>query len=81
MSIILPEQLITELIIENEKLKFELEQAQKDIKDFEVLAIEWKLGYEKMKNSLEIQIKHLNQIIEEKDDEYRVLQDRFYGED
>lgn len=60
-KVISPELLITKLTDENEKLKKELEQAQKDIKDFEVLAIEWKDGFNKMKRSLEIKIKHLEQ--------------------
>lgn len=60
-----PELLITQLIDENEKLKKELEQAQKDIKDFEVLAVEWKDGYNKMKRSLEIKIEHLEQTLQE----------------
>lgn len=64
-----PELLITQLNDENEKLKKELEQAQKDIRDFEVLAIEWKSGYDRMKQSLEIKITHLEQTIEELENE------------
>ncbi len=60
-----PELLITKLTDENEKLKKELEQAQKDIKDFEALAVEWKDGYNRMKRSLEIKITHLEQTIED----------------
>lgn len=70
-----PEQLITELTLENKKLKEELEQAKKDIKDFEVLAIEWKLGYSKMERNLEIKIKHLEQTLEEYKEEIEFLEE------
>ena len=63
------EQVITELMIENKKLRDELEEAKSDILDFEKLGIEWKSGYDKMKTSLEIKIKHLQQTIEEMEKE------------
>ena len=70
-----PELLIAKLTDENEKLKKELEKAQKDIKDFEVLAVEWKDGYNKMKRDLEIRLEHAAQINQALRLEMKDLQD------
>ena len=48
-----------------EKLKAELEIAQKDIADFELLAVEWRKGYEKLKQKYNIEVSNLKQEIEE----------------
>ena len=65
MTYISPELLITELTDKNEKLTRELEEGQQLIKDFESLALVWQSNYNKMKRDLEIEIKHLEQTIEE----------------
>jgi hypothetical protein len=66
-----PEILINALQKENERLKEELEQAQKDIHDFEVLAIEWKKGHTALERAHKIKIMEYKQIIEELEDEIR----------
>jgi predicted RNase H-like nuclease (RuvC/YqgF family) len=66
---ICPEQLISNLQEENQRLKEELEQAQTDIKDFEVLAVEWKSGYSKLNTKHSIAIQEKDQIIKELQDE------------
>jgi hypothetical protein len=60
-----PEQLITELNIENASLKAKLEEAEQHIKDFEKLAFSWKEGYQDAERYLKIKIEHLEQITEE----------------
>jgi predicted nucleic acid-binding Zn-ribbon protein len=62
---ITPEQLISDLQKENERLKEELEQAQKDVRDFEVLAAGWKKGYDENIGKLKIQLINAKQEIEE----------------
>jgi predicted RNase H-like nuclease (RuvC/YqgF family) len=64
-----PEILINALQTENNRLKEELEQAQKDIHDFEVLAIEWKKGYSDLERAHKRQIMEYRQIIQELQDE------------
>ena len=66
---ITPEQLITNLQFQVEKLTQELEQAQKDIRDFEVLAVEWKKGHRDLEAKHKIAIMEKNQIIEELEEE------------
>lgn len=70
-----PEQLITELSIQNEKLKEELEITKRDIRDFEVLAIEWKKGYDEMKNKYSIKVMELEQIVKELESDIEDLKD------
>jgi predicted nucleic acid-binding Zn-ribbon protein len=60
-----PEQLIYDLQSQIVRLEKELEQAQKDIKDFEVLAVEWKRGYEELRRNHNVEIGNLEQEIEE----------------
>ena len=69
---ITPEQLIYDLQSQVMRLERELEEAQKDIKDFEVLAIEWKKGYSdlnsrhwKEKSNLEQEIEELKKELED----------------
>jgi hypothetical protein len=54
---------IDELEKENRKLKEELEIAQKDIRDFEVLAIEWKKGHSDLERKHRIEVGNLEQTI------------------
>lgn len=60
-----PEQLISELQSKIDKLEMELSQAQKDIRDFEILAIEWKKGYSDMERNYRIKLQNAEQVIEE----------------
>lgn len=64
-----PEQLINDLQKENARLSLELEQAQKDIRDFEVLAVEWKRGYSDLERKYRVEIANLKQTIEELEEE------------
>jgi hypothetical protein len=73
--VITPEQLITDLQKENQSLKEELEQAQKDIKDFETLAIEWKKGYLENIGKLKVQLSNYEQVIEELQEELKAFTD------
>jgi dsDNA-specific endonuclease/ATPase MutS2 len=66
-----PEQLINDLQKEVFKLKEELEEAHKDIKDFEILAIEWRKGYKKLEMKHSIEIMELKQTIEELEKELK----------
>ena len=68
-----PEQLIYDLQSQIIRLEKELEQAQKDIKDFEVLAQEWKRGYAKREMDLNIKLANANQTIEELESELMTL--------
>jgi len=68
---ITPEQLIYDLQSQIARLETELNQAQQDIKDFEVLAVEWKKGYDKSKRDYEIKLEHAEQIIEELQEELK----------
>ena len=63
------EVLISDLQKENQQLREELEQAQTDIKDFEVLAREWRIGHDKLKMKHSIAIQEKDQIIKELQDE------------
>ena len=59
-----PEQLIYDLQSQIIRLEKELEQARKDIRDFEDLAIEWPgKGYSELKSKLakEIEVANLKQ--------------------
>jgi hypothetical protein len=60
-----PEDLIRQLQDQVIKLESELFIAQQDIKDFEVLAVEWKKGHEKLKIKHTIEVANLRQEIEE----------------
>jgi predicted DNA binding CopG/RHH family protein len=64
-----PEQLISELQKENQRLLEELEQAQQDIKDFERLAQVWKKGYSDTERDLRIKLKNAEQTIEQLEEE------------
>lgn len=66
-----PEQLITELTYENRKLKADLLETKRNLEDFEVFAIEWKDNYNKREHQLKVQIKHLEQTIEELEKELK----------
>ncbi len=70
-----PEQLIYDLQSQVIKLEKELEQAQKDIKDFEVLAVEWKKGYRELERKYKIESMEAEQIICELERELRDLRD------
>jgi len=50
---------------ENEELKIKLEESEKNVKDFEELALEWKSSYTKDTRALKIEIEHLKQTIED----------------
>ena len=73
---ITPEQLINDLQKENARLTQELEQAQKDIRDFEVLAIEWRKGHQDLKAKHHVKTTEYEQIIEELEDEIGELKAR-----
>jgi len=68
-----PEQLIYDLQSQITRLERELEQAQQDIKDFEVLAQEWKKGHEDLKAKHRAEVKNMGQIILEMEDEIEEL--------
>ena len=59
------EQLIYDLQSQIIRLEKELEQAQKDIKDFEVLAVEWKKGFTELNRKHQAEVTNLKQTIEE----------------
>lgn len=71
-----PEQLIYDLQSQIIRLEQELEQAQKDIEDFEVLAVEWKKGYVHRERDLIIKLDHAEQTIEELKEEIDGYEDR-----
>jgi predicted RNase H-like nuclease (RuvC/YqgF family) len=58
------ESLVNDLQKENSRLKEELEQAQRDIKDFETIAAIWKKGYVEDVNALKVKIVEYKQIID-----------------
>ena len=60
-----PEQLISDLQKENARLQAELEEAQRDIKDFEILAIVWKDGYMNMEREYRIKLTNAKQVIQQ----------------
>ena len=64
-----PEQYIADLERTISKLEEELIQAKKHFEDFEVLAIEWKCGYNKLNAKHSIAIQEKDQIIKELQDE------------
>lgn len=64
-----PEQLIYDLQSQIIRLEKELEQAQKDIRDFEVLAIEWRKGHTELNRKHLAETNNLKQTIEELEDE------------
>lgn len=68
-----PELLITQLYDENAKLKLDLAKTIDDSKDFEILAIGWKRGYDIEVKQLKVKIKHLEQTIEELENENREI--------
>jgi predicted RNase H-like nuclease (RuvC/YqgF family) len=59
------EQLVSDLQKENQQLREELEEAQKDIVDFEVLAKEWRKGYAELELKHRIKVMELEQVIDE----------------
>ena len=61
---ITPEQLISDLKNQISKLEEELATTQQDIKDFEVLAIEWKKSYSSMERNYKIRLSNAQQTIE-----------------
>ena len=73
-----PEQLITNLIEKIVRLEKELEEAQKDIKDFEVLAVEWKKGYSELKRKHNIELGNAKKTIEELEDELKETKNPYY---
>lgn len=66
-----PEQFISDLQRENARLQSELDQAQQDIKDFEVLAIEWRKGYRDMEREYRIKLANAKQVIEQLEQELK----------
>jgi hypothetical protein len=60
-----PEQLIYDLQSQVVRLEKELDQAQKDIRDFEILAIEWKKGHRELERKHRTEIGNLEQVIQE----------------
>jgi archaellum component FlaC len=66
-----PEWLINDLNGQIEKLKVELETAQKDIADFEKLAIVWRKGHQDLENKYRVEIGNLKQTIEELEKELK----------
>ena len=66
-----PEQLISNLQDKIENLIKELEQAQQDIRDFEVLAIEWRKGYKELESKHRIQVTEKDQVIRELETELK----------
>jgi len=62
---ITPEMLISQLQDRVSELTAELDRAQQDIKDFEILAIEWKKGYSELNIKHRIEIGNLKQTIEQ----------------
>lgn len=71
-----PEQLITDLQKENIRLREELEQAQKDIRDFEILAIEWRKGHKELEIRHQIKLVESQQVIAELEEEIDELKAR-----
>jgi len=69
--VISPEQLITNLIEKIVRLEKKLEEAQKDIADFEKLAIVWRKGHRDLENKYKAEIGNLKQTIEELEKELR----------
>lgn len=74
---ITPEQYISDLEKQISKLEVELEQAQKDIRDFEVLAQEWRKGHQDLKFKSEVKLREKDQIIAELEDEIEELKADF----
>ena len=64
-----PEQLIYDLQKQVLRLEQELEEANKDIRDFEKLAIEWKKGHRELLALHEIEKKHADLILKELQEE------------
>jgi hypothetical protein len=73
------ENLINDLQKENERLSKELEGAEENIRDFEVLAIEWKKGYEELRLKHQVEMANLKQTIKELENESQYdLEDAAY---
>lgn len=64
-----PEQLIRDLRDQIARLETELSVAQQDIRDFEVLAIEWRKGHADLERRYRIETTSYKQIIESLRDE------------
>jgi len=62
---ITPEQFIYDLQSQIMRLEKELDQAQKDIRDFEILAIEWKKGYGELNKKHRMEVANLKRTIGE----------------
>lgn len=54
-------------------LENELRQAQDDIKDFEVLAIEWKKGWQDLEIKYKVKLTEKDQVIKELEEEIEEL--------
>lgn len=67
--VITPEQLIYDLQSQIMRLEKELEQAQQDIKDFEVLAVEWKKGYRDLESKHRVKTRENELVMGELQDE------------
>lgn len=66
-----PEQLIYDLQKQIILLESELNQAQQDIKDFELAAIEWKNGYQDMEKNYRIKLANALKTIEQLEEEFK----------
>lgn len=66
-----PEQLIYDLQKQVISLESELNQAQQDIKDFELAAIEWKQGFSKMEKDYKIKLANALKTIEQLEEEFK----------
>lgn len=75
-----PEQLVTDLNKEIDRLTTELAEAQQDIKDFEHLAIEWRKGHVELEIKHRREIGNLKETIKELEKEINELKGRdFFG--
>jgi predicted RNase H-like nuclease (RuvC/YqgF family) len=70
---ITPEQLIYELQKQVDRLTEELDQAQRDIRDFEIAAIEWRDGYEDMEKDYKRKLGNAEQVISQLEEDLKEL--------
>lgn len=70
------ESFVNNLQKENEILKKELEQAQKDIKDFENFAVIWRKNYIEMESKYKIKLANTKQIIEQLEKELEEFENK-----
>lgn len=66
---ITPEQLINDLLKQIVNLHEELTQAQQNIKDFELLALEWKRGHQDLEQKHKSKLMEYEQIVKELEEE------------